>query len=176
MNWGFFLYSVPPTQRLSVKPTMLRCCHVLFKKPTLDAVPNLLPQDPWGDSSPTNWWADCSTVSPLAVAFPLSALCPGTQMRRAEIYWLYSKYYSPGHCTFYFLQVPSYVIPGCVWHCSCVFKHPVQAVAACLLECLQNSIELEEQPTRSISIWKTPIIKLIFVKYILINEVNYYHR
>ena len=45
--------------------------------------------------------------------------------------------------------VPSYVIPDFVWHCSRVFKHPVHAVVACLLESLQNSIELEEQTASS---------------------------
>ena len=65
--------------------------------------------------------------------------------------------------------VPSYVISDCVWHCSLVFKHPVHAVVACHLEHLKNSIELEEQTTRSIFIWKRPIIKLMFLKHVLIN-------
>jgi hypothetical protein len=50
MSRGFFLCSAPSTQRLSINPSMLRCCHVIFKEPTLDAAPNLLHQDPWGGS------------------------------------------------------------------------------------------------------------------------------
>jgi len=177
MGWGFFLCFAPPTQRLSINPSMLRCCHVLFKEPTLDAVPNPLHQDRWGSSGPTNWWAGPSTLSSLAVAFPLTPLCLGTQMRLAEI-WLVLQYeiFSRALHILFFTTVPSYVIPDFVWHCSCVFKHPVHAVVACHLERLQNSIELKEQTTRSTCIWKTPIIKLIFVKHVLINEMNYYHR
>ena len=177
MSWRFFLCSAPPTQRLSINPIMLRCCHVFFKELTLDAVPNLLAQGPGADSSPTNWWAGPSTVTSFAGAFPLKPLCPGTQMSLAEI-WLVIEYeiFSRTLHILFFTTVPSYVIPDCVWHCSCVFKHPVHAVVACHLERLQNSIELEEQTTRSTCIWKTPIIKLIFVKYVLINEINYYHR
>jgi len=62
-------------------PIMLRRSHVLFKKPTLDAVPHLLLYDRQGDSGPTNWWAGPPTVRSLAVAFPLTPLCPGIQMR-----------------------------------------------------------------------------------------------
>jgi hypothetical protein len=177
MSRGFFLCSAPSTQRLSINPSMLRCCHVIFKEPTLDAVPNLLHQDPWGGSSLTNWWAGPSTLSSLAVAFPITPLWPGTQMRLTEI-WLVLQYeiFSRQLHILFFATVPSYIIPDCVWHCSCVFKHPVHAVAACHLEIPQNSIELKEQNTRSTCIWKTPIIKLIFVKHVLINEMNYYHR
>ena len=50
------------------------------------------------------------------------------------------------------IHIPSYVISDCVWHCSRVFKHPVHAVVARHLERLKNSIELEEQTTRSIFI------------------------
>jgi hypothetical protein len=149
---------------------------MLFKGPTLDAVPNLLPQDPQDGSSPTKWWAGCYTVSSLAVAFPLTPLCPGTQIRLAEM-WLVIQYeiFCRTRHILFFTPVPSYGIPDCVWHCSCVFKHPVHAVVACHLEHLQNSIEVEEQTTRSTCIWKTTIMKWIFVKYVLINEMNCYH-
>ena len=128
---------------------------------------NLLPQDPWGDSGPPNWWAGPSTARSLAVAFPLhhSAQGPRWHSQRYIQYEIFSR-------TLYilfFVTVPSYVIPDCVWHCSCVFKHPVHAVVECHLESLQNIIELKEQMTRSTYIWKRPIIKLIFFKHILIN-------
>ena len=105
MNWGFLLYSVPPTQRLSVNHTMLRCCHVLFKDPTFDAVPNLLPQDPWGDSSPTNCWAGRSTLSPLQLHFYFQQYAQGPRWDSQRYDRLYSMKYSAGQCTLYFLQL-----------------------------------------------------------------------
>jgi hypothetical protein len=100
----------------------------------------------------------------------LTPLHPGTKMRLSGIWLiiLYEIFYWTVSIIF-LKTVPIYIIPDCVWHCRRIFKHPVQAVVACLLESLQNSMELEEQTTRTPFIWKRPIFKLIFLKHILIN-------
>ena len=132
---------------LSIDPIMLRCSHVLFKEPTnpwcYDKSSTSRP--PGGGSGPTNRWAASSSARSMADAFPFIPLCSVTQMRPTET-WLVIQYeiFCRTLHALSFLTVPGYVIPDCVWHCSCVFKHPVYAVVTCCLECHQNSIELKE--------------------------------
>ena len=140
MGWGFYLCSAPPTQRLSVNPIMFRDVVLCFLK-----------------------------NQPLMLSQIFYLKSP-TQMRLVEISLViqYEIFSRTLHISF-LTTVPINVIPDCMWHCSCVFKHPVHAVVACRLESFKNSIELEEQPTRTTFIWKRPIIKWIFVKHVLIN-------